>query len=150
VRKVCCSQSGRACGAELAAAVAPELNSAMGSGSAIWAAWCRWVALELSKVRTRDRMAPGSPKRPATTSRREQGSGVQVMGALGETSSQSPSRAVYAEESRRTMSQPAGEVLAPRLAELDRDDGACQVLKAYVRHFSETPEVRQKLAAYSE
>ena len=39
-------------------------------------------------------------------------------------------------------------LVADRLAELEKRDEACQLLKAYVRHFSETPEIRQKLAGY--
>ena len=39
-------------------------------------------------------------------------------------------------------------LVADRLAELEKRHEACQLLKAYVRHFSETPEIRQKLAGY--
>jgi CubicO group peptidase (beta-lactamase class C family) len=41
-------------------------------------------------------------------------------------------------------------LIANRFVELDKCDEACQVLKSYVRHFSETPEIRQKLAEYCE
>jgi hypothetical protein len=41
-------------------------------------------------------------------------------------------------------------LVANRLAELAKHDEACQVLKSYVREFSETPETRQKLAEYCE
>jgi CubicO group peptidase (beta-lactamase class C family) len=41
-------------------------------------------------------------------------------------------------------------LVADRLAELDKSDEACQVLKSYVRYFSETPEIRQQLAEYCE
>jgi hypothetical protein len=41
-------------------------------------------------------------------------------------------------------------LVADRLAELVKHDEACQVLNSYVRHFSETPEIRQKLAEYCE
>ena len=41
-------------------------------------------------------------------------------------------------------------LVADRLAELEKRDEACQVLKSYVRDFSETPAIRQKLADYCE
>jgi hypothetical protein len=41
-------------------------------------------------------------------------------------------------------------LVANRLAELEKYDEACQVLKSYVRDFSETPEIRQQLAEYCE
>ena len=41
-------------------------------------------------------------------------------------------------------------LVANRLAELDKVDGACQVLKSYVRSFSETTEIRQQIAEYCE
>jgi hypothetical protein len=41
-------------------------------------------------------------------------------------------------------------LIAHRLAELEKYDEACQVLESYVRYFSETPEIRQKLAEYCE
>jgi hypothetical protein len=41
-------------------------------------------------------------------------------------------------------------VVANRLVELDKYDEACQVLESYLRYFSETPEIQQKLAEYCE
>ena len=40
--------------------------------------------------------------------------------------------------------------VANSLAELDGHDEACLVAKSYVRYFSETPEIRQKLAEHCE
>jgi CubicO group peptidase (beta-lactamase class C family) len=39
-------------------------------------------------------------------------------------------------------------LVANRLMELEKYDEACHVLKSYVRDFSETPEIQQKLAEY--
>jgi hypothetical protein len=41
-------------------------------------------------------------------------------------------------------------LIANSLAELAEYTGACQVLESYVRYFSETPEIRQKLTEYCE
>ena len=41
-------------------------------------------------------------------------------------------------------------LVADRLAELAERDGACQILKSYVRDFSQTPGIRQKLVDYCE
>jgi CubicO group peptidase (beta-lactamase class C family) len=41
-------------------------------------------------------------------------------------------------------------LVANRLAELEKYDEACQVLTSYVRSFSETSEIRQKLTEYCE
>jgi hypothetical protein len=56
------------------------------------------------------------------------------------------------EDADSTYRFEVGEFLlvADRLAELEKSDEACQVLKSYVRDFSETPEIRQKLAEYCE
>jgi hypothetical protein len=41
-------------------------------------------------------------------------------------------------------------LIANRLAELDKNDEACQILESYVGYFSETPEIRQQLTEYCE
>jgi hypothetical protein len=41
-------------------------------------------------------------------------------------------------------------LIANRLAELDKNDEACQILESYVGYFSETPEIRQQLTKYCE